>query len=82
MSSDTPVPPNNGAVLTIAQLIKAVMSLAAEAEIWALFTNPREAVPARKTLQEMGYSQGHTPIQMDNTTALRAVNSNIQPLKT
>ena len=25
MSSDTPIPPNNGSVLTIAQLIKAVM---------------------------------------------------------
>jgi hypothetical protein len=31
VSSDTPCPHNNGAVLTIAQIIKAVMSLAAEA---------------------------------------------------
>ena len=31
MSSNTPCPHNNGAVLTIAQIIKAVMSLAAEA---------------------------------------------------
>jgi len=82
MSSDTPIPPNNGAVLTIAQLIQAVMSSAAEAEIGALFINAREAVPARKTLQEMGHSQGRTPIQTDNTTALGVVNSNIQPRKT
>ena len=82
MSSDTPIPPNNGAVLIIPQLIKAVMSLAAEAEIGALFTNEREAVPAKKTLQEMRHSQGRTPIQTDNTTALEVVNSNIHPRKT
>jgi len=33
MSSDVSNPHNNGAVLNIAQLIKAVMSLAAEAEL-------------------------------------------------
>ena len=37
MSTDVPIPPNNGAVLSIAQLIKAVMSSAAEAKIGALF---------------------------------------------
>ncbi len=36
ISSNTPCPHNNGAVLTIAQIIKAVMSLAAEAKIRAL----------------------------------------------
>jgi hypothetical protein len=39
MSSDTPCPHNNGAVLTIAQIIKAVMSLAAKAKIGALYIN-------------------------------------------
>jgi hypothetical protein len=43
MSSDTPCPHNNSAVLTIAQIIKAVMSLAAEAEIGALYINCWEA---------------------------------------
>ncbi len=32
MSNNTAKPPNNGAILTIAQIIKAVMSLVAEAE--------------------------------------------------
>ena len=36
MSSNTPCPHDNGAVLTITQIIKAVMSLAAEAKIRAL----------------------------------------------
>ena len=37
MSSDTVSPPNNGAVLTVSQIIKAVMSSAAEAELGALY---------------------------------------------
>ncbi len=39
MSNNNALPPNNGAVLTIAQTIKAVMSSAAEAEIGALYIN-------------------------------------------
>ena len=46
MSTDTAQPPKNGAVLTIAQIIKAVMTSAAEAEIGALYINCREAIPA------------------------------------
>ena len=51
MSNDSADPPNNGAVLTIAQIIKNVMSSAAEAELGALFINCREAIPARHTLE-------------------------------
>jgi hypothetical protein len=39
VSTDTAQPPNNRAVLTIAQVIKAVMTSAAEAEIGALYIN-------------------------------------------
>ena len=35
-SSDVSDPPNNGAVLNISKILKAVMSSAAEAELWAL----------------------------------------------
>ena len=45
MSSDTKDPANNGAVLNIAQLIKAVMSSAAEAKLGALYINACKAVP-------------------------------------
>ena len=82
MSSDTELPPNNGAVLTIAQIIKAVMSSAAEAEIGALFVNARQAVPARQTLEEMGHPQPRTPMQTDNSAAHQLVTNNVQPKRT
>ena len=73
--SDCDDPADNGAVLNLAQLIKAVMSSAAEAELGALYINAREAVPQRITLTEMGHKQPQTPMQTDNTTAL-GVNHN------
>ena len=45
MSSDSPIPPNNGAVPNIVQLIKAVMPTAIKTEIVALYTNSREPEP-------------------------------------
>jgi len=39
LSKNDDVPRNNGAILTIAQIIKAVMSSAAEAELGALYIN-------------------------------------------
>ncbi len=80
MSTDPAQPPNNGAVLTIAQIIKAVMTSAAEAEIGALYINCREAVPARHTLEYMGHPQPPTPMQTDNTTALGVVNNNVMKM--
>jgi hypothetical protein len=77
MSKDTAKPPNNGPILTTVQIIKAIMSLAAEAEVGALYINCREAVPACHTLKFMGHPQPPTPMQTDNTTALGIVNDNI-----
>ncbi len=77
MSSNTPCPHNNGAVFTIAQIIKTVMSLAAEAEIGALYINCREVVPAPHTLEFLGHPQSPTPIQTDITMALGVINNNI-----
>ena len=77
MSSNVDVPPNNGAIHTISQIIKAVMSSAAEAEIGALFINCQEAVPARRVLKFLGHPQPPTPMQTDNTTALGVVNKNV-----
>ena len=51
MSSDRQMPPNNGPVLTLCQIMCAVMSSACEAEIGAMYMNARETVPARKTLK-------------------------------
>jgi hypothetical protein len=77
MSNNTATPPNNGTILTIAQIIKAVMSLVAEAEVGALYINCREAIPAHHTLDFMGHPQPPTPMQVDNTTALGVVNNNL-----
>jgi hypothetical protein len=77
MSTDMAQPPNNGAVLTIAQIIQAVMTSAAEAEIGAIYINCQEAVPARHTLEYMGHPQPPTLMQTDNITALGVVNNNI-----
>ena len=63
MSKDSEVPPNNGAVHTVTKIIKAVMSSVAEAELGGLYFNAREAVPIRKTLEELGHKQPRTPMQ-------------------
>ena len=82
LSENEEYPANNGAVLTIAQIIKVVMSSAAEAELGALYINSRETVPQRHLLEEMGHPQPPTPIQVDNTTALGVVKNTIQPKRT
>ena len=76
-SNNVQYPPNNGAVLTIAQIFDAVMLSAAEAEIGTLFINAKEAVHVRRILTEMGHAQPQTPIQTDNSTADRVVNLRI-----
>ena len=43
-------PPDNGAVLNVAQIIKAIMQFVAESKFGALFINCRDAMPAQHTL--------------------------------
>ncbi len=77
MSSDKADPPNNGAVLTVAQIITNIMSSAAEAKLGALFINCREAIPTRHALLEMGHPQPPTLMQTNNTTSLGVVTNSI-----
>jgi hypothetical protein len=77
MSNNTAKPPTNGAILTIAQIIKAVMSSVAEAKVGALYINCREAIPACHTIEFMGHAQLPTPMQMDNTTSLGVISKNV-----
>ena len=65
MSSNAAIPANNGAVLNISQIIKTVMTSAAEAEIGAMYINAREAVPQIMTLSEMGHPQPRRIKAMD-----------------
>ena len=82
MSSDQPIPPNNGAILNIAHIIKHVMSSATEAELAALYIMAREAVYIRIILEEMGHKQPSTPIQTDNAMADAVINGKITPKRT
>jgi hypothetical protein len=76
---DDPSPRFNGAVLTIATIIKFFMALVAEAELAACFIIAREMVPHRQTLKDMGWPQPQTPIQTDNSTAVGVTNNTIVP---
>ena len=54
LSENTPVPFLNRPVLTIAQIIKNIMSSAAEAELSGLFICAKAMIPLRNTLIKMG----------------------------
>ena len=82
MAANVPVPANNGALINISKIIKAVMSSAAEAELGALFINAKLAVVIRKTLKEMGHPQPRTPVQTDNSTAHGVLTNIISPKAT
>ena len=77
MYDNAVIPSNNGIFVSISQIIKAVMSCAAEAELGALFVNFRESIPERQDLEIMGHKQPPTPMQTDNTTDLGVVTNNI-----
>ena len=70
LTEDNPVPAHNGPVLTIANIVRNVMSSAAEAELGGLFLNCKEMIPLRQALIEMGWPQPATPVQCDNSTAV------------
>jgi hypothetical protein len=55
LSENDQDPRDNGSVHTVAKIIKAVMSSAAEAELRGLFINAKTAVPIRTTLEELGH---------------------------
>ncbi len=78
---DDPFPQFNGTILSIAQIIKFVMALAAKLELAALFITAREMIPHRQTLIAMGWPQFKSPIQMDNSTAAGVTNKTIVPCR-
>jgi hypothetical protein len=79
MAGTEDIPINNGAVLNISQIIRGVMSLAAEAKLGALFINAKTAVSMHCTLKEMGHPQTCTPIQTNNSTAHTLLTNKIMP---
>ena len=61
LSENVPAPTYNGLVLTVAQIIKDIMSSAAEAELAGLFICAKAMVPLRQSLTEMGWPQHNLP---------------------
>ena len=82
LSENVLAPTYNGPVLTVAQIIKNVMSSAAEAELAGLLICAKAMVPLRQSLTEMGWPQPQYPIQCDNSTAGGVSNATIIPRKT
>eukprot|EP00804_Cyclotella_cryptica_P007549 CCRYP_010638-RA/>CCRYP_010638-RA protein AED:0.05 eAED:0.05 QI:0/0/0/1/1/1/3/0/1237 len=79
LSSNADIPPNNGAILNLAHIIKHIMASATEAELAALFITAREAVYIRIILMELGHKQPATPLQTDNAMAEAVTNGKVQP---
>jgi hypothetical protein len=82
LSSDMPIPPNNGAVLNIAHIIKHIMSSATEVELVGLYIMAREAVYIRIIHEEMGHKQPPTPLQTNNSMAEAVINGKVQSKQT
>ena len=73
-----PAPPANGAIAVLCQIMREVVSSAAEAELAALFHNGKDACPMRITLEELGHPQPATPLQTDNSTACGIANDTVK----
>ena len=79
LSENDLFPRFNGAILSIAQIIKFVMASSAKSELAALFVMAREMIPHWQTLMAMGWPQPKIPIQTDNSTATGVTNKTIVP---
>jgi hypothetical protein len=82
LSSNTTVPPNNGAILNIAHIIKKVMSSAIKAQLAGLYIMACKAIYIRIILKELGHMQRLTLIQTDNAMADGVINGKVQPKQT
>ncbi len=68
----------NGAIHITCNILKLVATLAAEAELGALFLNAQEAKVLQLTLLEHGHSQPLTSIHINNTTTVGIINNMIK----
>ncbi|KAG7342946.1 reverse transcriptase RNA-dependent DNA polymerase [Nitzschia inconspicua] len=77
-TNPTTHPAPNGAIHIPCQILKEVVSSAAEAELAGTFHNGKEACPIRVCLEELGHPQGPTPIVTDNSTAAGIANDTVK----
>ena len=68
----------NGAIHVLCNILKQVLSSAAETEIASAFYNSREALPLRQVLKFLNHPQPPTPMQVDNTTAINFINKELK----
>jgi len=78
LTADDPVPPDNGLLHVLCQIMRQVVASAAEAKLGALFLNAQTACPIRTALDELGHPQLATLLQMDNSTACGIINDTIK----
>jgi hypothetical protein len=77
LSNNDPIPQSNGLVLSSSTILPSVYASAGEAETAALFKCAQDMVPLRNALNEMGWPQPRSPIQVDNSTAEGFANNTI-----
>jgi hypothetical protein len=78
----TTTPPNDGNILTVATIIKALMTSAAKAELGAIYLNTKEAaVYLCQTLTKMSHLQPQTTIQTNKLTLKGKINQKYSPNK-
>lgn len=68
----------NGAVHVVCNILRVVVSSAAEAELGGLFYNCKEVMALRTVLSELGHEQPPTPIATDNSTAAGIANDTVK----
>ena len=66
LSSNADIPPNNGAILNLAHIIKNFMASATKAKLAALYITVCKAVYICIILSELGHKQPATSLQTDN----------------
>jgi Reverse transcriptase (RNA-dependent DNA polymerase) len=77
-TADEPPPPMNGAVNVLCNILRVVVSSAAEAELGGLFHSAKDACALRTALMELGHEQPPTPLVTDNVTAAGIANDTVK----
>jgi len=77
LSNDDPIPQSNGPLQSNSSVMRSVYASAGEAETAALLKCAQDMVPLRNALNEMGWTQPRSPIQVNNSTAEGFVNNTI-----
>jgi len=77
-TATNPAPPDNGPVHVLCQILRHVVSSAAEAELGALFHNAQDICPIHMALDKLGHPQPATPLQTDNNTTSGIVNDTVK----